>query len=216
VSLTINGSPFDPPSADGETRTESRDRHQRIADAVRDELLSWSPREFISAFRRWHHGSFSLIHLNVLTMLETEGPDSMSRLAEALDVSVASMTGIVDRMERRGLVERRHEGKDRRVVLVYPTQAGLEVFREIDERRRVALGRLLEKLTVDELNGLLAGHRALREARTAAALASAAASPSAPGFDAPDSAATTPPRLHRASTTARDDPTLPPLTGAGR
>ena len=57
-------------------------------------------------------------------MLDTEGPTSMGRLAEALDISVASMTGIVDRMEERGLVERRHEGKDRRVVLVLPDRRG--------------------------------------------------------------------------------------------
>jgi hypothetical protein len=52
-------------------------RHRRLKDAVLNEILSWNPREFISAFRRWHHGSFSLIHLNVLTLLDTDGPDSM-------------------------------------------------------------------------------------------------------------------------------------------
>ncbi|MGZ6315127.1 MAG: MarR family transcriptional regulator, partial [Candidatus Limnocylindrales bacterium] len=152
---------MDPPPAN---EAEPSDQ-QRLAAAVRDELLSWNPREFISAFRRWHHGAFSLIHLNVLTMLETEGPVSMSHLAEALDVSVASTTGIVDRMEKRGLVERRHEVTDRRVVLVYPTEAGRDVFRDIDERRRVGLGKMLERLTADELDGLLRGHRALRLVR---------------------------------------------------
>ncbi len=136
----------------------------------------------------------------------------MSHLAEALDVSVASMTGIVDRMEKRGLVERRHEDKDRRVVLVYPTQAGRDVFREIDERRRVGLGKLLERLSADELEGLLTGHRALRHARTDAAARVALAAESA-GSDAPPS--TLPPRLHGSSTIAEDDPAVEPTTGAG-
>ena len=58
-------------------------------------------------FRRWLAGSLSIVHLHVLTILEADGPLSMGKLAEALDVSVASATGIVDRMEQRGLVERR-------------------------------------------------------------------------------------------------------------
>jgi DNA-binding MarR family transcriptional regulator len=207
----INQSPTDPPQDDPDTT----DR-QRLAAAVRDEIMSWDPREFIAAFRRWHHGSFSLIHLNVLTTLESEGPESMGRLAEALDVSVASMTGIVDRMEKRGLVERRHEEKDRRVVLVYPTEAGRDIFREMDERRRIGLGRLLERLNEDELEGLLKGHRALRIARTEAFAARAAAS-DASRTDPPDATAPTPPsRLHGNSTIARDDPPVEPLTGAGR
>jgi DNA-binding MarR family transcriptional regulator len=136
--------------------------------AVEEELGSWNPREFMSAFRRWHQNAFSLIHLNVLTILETDGPLSMSRLAEALDVSVASATGIVDRMETRGLVERRRDTEDRRVVVVHPTDEGLAVFTRIDERRRKGLGGLLELLSDEELHGLLIGHRALRAARASA------------------------------------------------
>ena len=131
------------------------------------ELSSWNPREFIGAFRRWHQGSLSLIHLNVLTVLEVDGPLSMSKLAESLDVSVASATGIVDRMEQRGLVERRHDLVDRRVVVVHPAAGGAKVFQDMDEHRRAALGRLLTRLSDTELSGLLNGHRALRAARAA-------------------------------------------------
>jgi DNA-binding MarR family transcriptional regulator len=136
-----------------------------LRDEVLNELTSWNPREFIAAFQRWHQGSFSLIHLNVLTLLEAEGPLSMSRLAEALDVTVASMTGIVDRMEKRRLVKRRRDVADRRVVLVEPAAAGRKVFGDIDRRRRAGLSKLLDGLTDDELAGLLQGHRALRAAR---------------------------------------------------
>lgn len=213
MPLNINATPSDSSAPDSPASAPDPGRQRELAGAVRDELLSWNPREFISAFRRWHHGSFSLIHLNVLTMLESEGPESMSRLADALDVSVASMTGIVDRMEKRGLVERRHEKRDRRVVLVYPTEAGLNVFREIDERRRIGLGKLLERLSVDELEGLLTGHRALRVARTEAAAARLAKA----AETGPDPAAVTPPsRLHRPSTIERESRPVQPMTGAGR
>jgi len=141
-------------------------RRAALAAAVVDELSSWNPREFLSAFRRWHQGSVSLAHLNVLTLLEAEGPLSMSRLAEALDVSVASATGIVDRMEARDLVRRRHDTNDRRVVLVEPAPGAATLFEGIDARRRQGLESLLAKLSDDELSALLLGHRALRAART--------------------------------------------------
>lgn len=138
---------------------------RRLVDEVVDEITSWNPREFIAAFSRLHHGQVSLVHLNVLIMLEATGPLPMNRLAEALDISVASVTGVVDRMEARGLVERRRDAEDRRVILVHPAEGGRRLFAEIDEKRRQGLSKLLSKLGESELSGLLAGHRALRAAR---------------------------------------------------
>lgn len=132
---------------------------------VVDELTSWNPREFITAFQRWHQGQVSLAHLNVLILLEANGPMSMGHVAEALDISVASATGIVDRMESRGLVERRRDPDDRRVVLVVPAAGAKTILGDIDTRRRQALTKILGTLTDDELSGLLIGHRALRAAR---------------------------------------------------
>ena len=88
---------------------------------------------------RWLRDSLSLIHLHVLTVLEAEGPLAMGRLAEALDVSVASATGIVDRMEQRGLVERQPQTTDRRVIEVHPTAAGAAVFHDLMGERRMRL-----------------------------------------------------------------------------
>jgi DNA-binding MarR family transcriptional regulator len=138
-----------------------------LVDQALAELTSWNPREFVAAFQRWHQGSVSLIHLNVLAMLEVHGPLAMSRIAELLDISVASVTGVIDRMEKRGLVERRHDVDDRRVVLVHPAAGGRELFTDIDGRRREHLARLLTHIADADLAALLQGHRALRAARAA-------------------------------------------------
>ena len=148
---------------------------RRLRRRLVDEMTAWNPREFMAMFRRIKHGAVSLIHLNVLTVLEMDGPQPMGRLAEALDVSVASMTGIVDRMEKRGLVERRHDIADRRVVLVQPTEAGRAVFTTIAETRRVGLEKMLQQLSDEEVEGLLKGHRALRKVRAAMSEAAAKA-----------------------------------------
>jgi DNA-binding MarR family transcriptional regulator len=143
-----------------------RETRRRTLQDLLDELTSWGPRERAGAFRQWLRGSLSLVHLHVLTVLEAEGPLPMSKLADALDVSVASLTGIVDRMEQRSLVERRHDPDDRRVVLVHPTDAGDAVFREMAAERRKMLEPLLGRMTDDELESFLVGLRALRRVRS--------------------------------------------------
>ena len=141
----------------------SRDR---VAAEVLDELTSWNPRERMNDFRTWLAGSLSLIHLHVLSLLEADGPLSMTHLADALDVSVASVTGIVDRLEQRGLVERRRGQDDRRVILVHPTAAGKAVFSDLAEHRRAGLSRMLAEFTSKELAATLVCMRAMRRARS--------------------------------------------------
>ena len=141
-------------------------RDTLIAELV-DEMTSWTPRERMMAFRSWLKGSLSLIHLHVLTVLEADGAIAMSHLAENLDVSVASATGIIGRMEERGLVARSHGEADRRVVLVQLTDSGVAIFRDMTLQRRQHLGAVLGRLTTDELAALLTGLRAMRVARVA-------------------------------------------------
>ncbi len=144
-------------------------RRDTLLTEVVGEMTAWNPRERMGMVRRWLAGSLSIVHLHVLTVLETGGPLPMGRLADALDVSVASATGIVDRMEQRGLIERRDDDRDRRVVVVHATAAGLHVFSDLDEQRRASLGTLLQRLTDHELRSFRVGLRAMRAAREAMA-----------------------------------------------
>jgi len=142
----------------------------RLAADVIEELTAWGPREWVTAVKRWHRGplgAITLVHLNVIAELQMRGPLSMSHLAEALGVSVASATGIIGRMEDRGLVERRRTDDDRRVVMVHTTAKGAGIFRAIEVRRRGRLAKLLDQLTEEELSGFVIGLRALRRARAA-------------------------------------------------
>jgi DNA-binding MarR family transcriptional regulator len=161
VTLNISQSPSNP----GKPGSSTKRAERPLVGQVVDELTAWNPREFIAAFQRWHAGAVSLVHLNVLTLLEASGPMPMGRLAEQLDISVASITGVIDRMEARGLVERRRDSEDRRVILVHPGKGGRKLFEDIGKRRRLGLAALLSKLNDQQLEGLLEGHRALRAAR---------------------------------------------------
>ena len=140
-----------------------------LVENLLDEMTPWNPRERMSAFGSFLRGSLSLMNIHVLTILEVEGPLSMSRLAEVLGVSLASVTGIVARMEQRRLVERRHDETDRRVVSVHPTRLGGAVFARLRRHRRDKLSKLLGQLSDDELAAFLVGLRAMRRARAAIA-----------------------------------------------
>jgi DNA-binding MarR family transcriptional regulator len=115
--------------------------------------------------RKWPGGALSLIHLQVLLALEMEGPLPMRVLAERMDVSQASATGIVDRMEQRGLVERRREDEDRRVVRVALTESGQDTIGGFAAERRDRLVEVLEELTDEELSAFLIGLRGMRRGR---------------------------------------------------
>ncbi|MEO8469412.1 MAG: MarR family transcriptional regulator [Chloroflexota bacterium] len=143
-----------------------------------EELTSHTPAGVMRYLRHWSSGPLSLIHLNVLTVLESDGPTAMSGLADALDVSQASATGIVDRMRKRDLVRRERDPDDRRVVRVVLTETGRRLIDGVAAERRGRLEVLLQDLSDAELEGFLLGARALRRAREAHFQASAERGPS--------------------------------------
>ncbi len=67
----------------------------------------------------------------LVRMWEEEGT-SISELGERLFLDNPTLTGIVDRMERDGLLQRRRDDEDRRVVKVYLTAKGKSLKKEIE------------------------------------------------------------------------------------
>ena len=106
----------------------------------------------------------SMQHLQALTMLQHHGPQTMTRLADMLDVSLSNATGIVDRLEDRGFVERVRVKDDRRIVLVQPTPAADGVMEHLDVLRSAMLEEALARLDDDRLEVVEAGLRAFRDA----------------------------------------------------
>ena len=72
-----------------------------------------------------------------LSALEPGEPQPMGELAHTLRCDNSNVTGIVDRLEARGLVERRPGERDRRVKTLHLTAEGEAVRAEV--RRRLAL-----------------------------------------------------------------------------
>jgi DNA-binding MarR family transcriptional regulator len=72
--------------------------------------------------------------LGALKALHPDQPVAMSELAGILGCDNSNVTGIVDRLEYRGLVERRPAEHDRRVKLLALTEEGKELRDSLGDR----------------------------------------------------------------------------------
>lgn len=97
----------------------------------------------------------SMTHLHILWVLEHHGELTMSRLAEMLDVSFSNATGLIDRMEERGLVERVRVPGDRRVVMVRASAQGARIRDEIEALKQDRIRAILGRLQPDQLSRIL-------------------------------------------------------------
>ncbi len=92
--------------------------------------------------------------LSVVTMLSKIGDLSLTELSDAIKAQNSTMTGIVDRMEREGLVERIRSKKDRRVVRIHLTEKGHKVAAEIPVDPISIFREAIECLSVSDIRTL--------------------------------------------------------------
>lgn len=79
----------------------------------------------------------------------------MNELAQATKQASATMTGIIDRLVRMGMVERQRKESDRRVVMVYLTRRGEQLLEEVRARRRRGFHKALAEFDDEEIDQLL-------------------------------------------------------------
>jgi MarR family transcriptional regulator, organic hydroperoxide resistance regulator len=113
------------------TATRRRASPAGDAWALMHELFHASRRRFLAVASEFE---LSPPQVRALGVLDPERPVPMSELAEALHCDNSNVTGIVDRLEDRGLVERRSASHDRRVKMLAVTGRGAEVRARLAER----------------------------------------------------------------------------------
>jgi DNA-binding MarR family transcriptional regulator len=106
----------------------------------------------------------SMAQLNILYTLQRNGEMPMSRLAELLNVSLSNATGLIDRIEERGYVERTRVPEDRRIVMIRVTPAGLRMLDEIDALSADLLRDVLGRLAPSKLGAVAQAVTSLRQA----------------------------------------------------
>ena len=85
----------------------------------------------------------------VLNMLVTEGGRSMGEIAESLVLNLPTATKLIDRMVNDNLVYRKPHHEDRRIVEIFPSDAGVirhEVAKKLVAKEQAALKKLIPDL----------------------------------------------------------------------
>ncbi|HET8951072.1 MAG TPA: MarR family transcriptional regulator [Solirubrobacteraceae bacterium] len=113
------------------------------------------------AVGRVQHHDLSRTAASVLASLRDHGPLRVTALAASEAVAQPTMTTLVGRLERDGLVERGGDPADARAVLVTITAEGLERLLRIREARAAAIDARLQELDPDEREALAAALPAL-------------------------------------------------------
>lgn len=132
-------------SVSSERADEIRSR-QRSASAIRDALRELRIQLAVLNYRVGSQMDLKDVDLDSLDILDTYGPLSPSALAGRVGVHPATMTGILDRLERGGWIVRERDPSDRRAVVV-------RVLRD----RYAELLRLYQGMS-RSMNKLLAGY----------------------------------------------------------
>ena len=91
---------------------------------------------------------------HVLHLIEPDRPMAMGQLAETLACDASNVTGLVDRLESRGLVRRRPSAGDRRVKVLVLTPTGSRL-RALLLERLTAPPAALERLSLREQRELM-------------------------------------------------------------
>jgi DNA-binding MarR family transcriptional regulator len=146
------------PSMGRQDATRRRDRQTRRAStAIGSVLYGLATRAVRRAPR-----DLTVTSAATLATLDRTGPRRITDLAMIEGVTQPAMTVLVRVMEESGLVERRGDPSDKRVTLVSLTEAGASYVRARRQAGVQAFARLIDKLTDDEVEALMAALPALQ------------------------------------------------------
>ncbi|MEY9906025.1 DNA-binding MarR family transcriptional regulator [Catenulispora sp. MAP12-49] len=133
---------------------EPETEHQRLVLAADLALLGLAERLRQHWTRHAAAVGLSNAQIKVLLLLEPSRPQPMRALAVSLDYDTSNLSSLVDRLERRGAVERRPDAGDRRVKALVLTPEGLRL-RETFWRALTADPGPMAPLDVEQLRTLV-------------------------------------------------------------
>ena len=100
-------------------------------------------------------GGLNLAEGSCLAIIDHHGPMPLSDVASRENLSAPTVTKIVVRMERQGLIERLADPADRRVSLVAVSEQGAALLEQLRSSRTAYLHRKLRELSDEDLHRLL-------------------------------------------------------------
>jgi DNA-binding MarR family transcriptional regulator len=103
------------------------------------------------AFKHWQHLDLPVAQLKTLFIILNRETTNYRTLARDLCVTPGNVTGIIDRLVEQGLVTRRQDTKDRRVIWLEASKKGRELFSNLMETEIRHSISILEYMKLDDL-----------------------------------------------------------------
>lgn len=119
-----------------------REEANRLADFV----LFTQRSCILNLSKELNRGNLSYPQFFLLTYLSTEDYLTMTDIATKMGHSTAAATGLVDRIERLGYVERVHAVEDRRKIMVRITAKGVDFVGQMREEIATDLAGILSSM----------------------------------------------------------------------
>jgi DNA-binding MarR family transcriptional regulator len=141
--------------------------------ATLDEVDLW--RAMANSWKRLQHDAeknllridLTVAELRILRVLREQGSSPMNRFCAETMLSQPSITGLIDKLEERGLVERVRSREDRREVLIAITGKGDQTYSEGMDLHRQFVKKALSALEDDEAHTIVSLLRKLADASDA-------------------------------------------------
>jgi len=103
----------------------------------------------------WDTRGLTMPQLRVMFLVHEENGLTAGELAATMRVRPATMTGLMDRLIRHGLITRQADLSDRRVVRVSLTEEGHSVVRAIETASRAYLETIFERMGAESVERLI-------------------------------------------------------------
>jgi len=121
------------------------ERHEKAAESLMG-LLPLMHEKFLNPMERIATDRMSKLQFFALMMLFRKGPQTMTELSSAMQISKQQMTPLVDRLLELEVVRRLADEQDRRIVRIDITEAGRELMSEMKRQNLKALAKKLSVL----------------------------------------------------------------------
>lgn len=138
------------------TKSPAKD-HAKLAD-----FILFSQREFLlNLSRELNRDNISFAQFFLLSYLATSKELTMTDIARKMGHSTAAATGLVDRLEKLGLMERTHAVDDRRKVLVRITSRGIELVTRLRDELQNQIADAMSETSATDAGSFMDSYRAL-------------------------------------------------------
>lgn len=136
---------------------------ERAARQVVEDFLVWSSR---TLRRISSESGLSFVQLLLVRNLAARGSVRMGEASEDLALSDGVMTGVVDRLQERGVVTRSPDPSDRRAVRISLTPAGERLARRTLKPYEDAVVEIFTEMDPGQVEIFVGGMRRLSRAGT--------------------------------------------------